>query len=252
MKILRNNLNVLRKTEYLTTKDIWTENFNIKFEPLLLKNGLIVKDQLLNIWRNTKVNWAKECTNTQHYKSSEYETRLSFVKSEEFQNNYNEFLKAYRKNSESIEFKTTLNCVVDNEYDDGGFLSCRTNNTTETSTLIAEYFVDTTDGLEKFYNLQRERKIWWMRYSADPSRFLVVPYDLCKEMNDDHLCLKSKSITIKAQFPFGLANMESITMAPLVESSSLDDAKFSVIRSVINLNLTTSGMWCLIKRRYCS
>ncbi|TMW53345.1 hypothetical protein DOY81_001549 [Sarcophaga bullata] len=237
MKLLKNTLNALREAEYLTTKDIWSTNLHVKFDPLLLKNGRIVRDQLFNIWRSTKVNWVDQCVNTQHDKLRCSENfRLSFINNEEFRKNYEQFCKVNGKDSKSVEFRTISNLFVDSKYDEGVFFG----GTNETPILIAEYFVDMNDGLEKFYNIQRERKIWWMRYSANPSRFFVEPYDLCNEGINDNLSLKSKSITIKAQYAFGLAEMETITLAPLNESTFFENAKFSVIRSVINLNLTTT------------
>lgn len=248
MKLLKNTLNALREAEYLTTKDIWSVSSHVKFEPLLLKNGRIVKDQLFNIWRSTKVNWVDQCVNTQDYKlGSSENSRLSFLENEEFRKNYEEFCKVYRKDSKSVQFRTISSFVVD-KYNEEGLFGCRNSGTNETPVLIAEYFVDMNDGLEKFYNIQRERKIWWMRYSANPSRFFVEPYDLRIEGTNDNLSLKSKSITIKARYAFGLADMETITLAPLNETPFFDNVNVSVIRSVINLNLTTTGMFCFIKK----
>ncbi|KAM7351950.1 DNA polymerase subunit gamma-2, mitochondrial [Cochliomyia hominivorax] len=99
--------------------------------------------------------------------------------------------------------------------------------------------------LSRYYNLQRERKIWWMRFSANTSRYVIKPHIFSiKYTSENNLHKKVKSITIKATFPFGEIDMEEITLIPLWELDVPSEKNFKVclIRSVINLELTSCAL----------
>lgn len=105
--------------------------------------------------------------------------------------------------------------------------------------LITDFFVEPHRGLEHFYNVQRESKIWWMRYSSNPSRYAIVPQT---ELEKPAGC---QAIDIRASFgPAGDATVEQLSLVQLPAESEdfqLPDARTgapqlpAVIRSVIEL-----------------
>ncbi|XP_037812056.1 DNA polymerase subunit gamma-2, mitochondrial isoform X1 [Lucilia sericata] len=242
---LKNILKFLNDTNYLIAKCVLDKNEKMRCESSLLKNGLLLREQICKqLWKSSP-SWATPYggTNQKGKNQMEFFSRLSFLQNSEFQKSYKQICKDKLVNSsKSIVLQTSYNNISNS------FISEEDNfYGSENSTfLVSEYFVAKETALSKFYNLQRERKIWWMRFSANPSRYSVVPFDLCTKENDEYkIGNESKSISIKANFPFGLVDMESITLVPLYNINSLnsnideDSLNISLLRSVINLDLIT-------------
>ncbi|XP_065358016.1 DNA polymerase subunit gamma-2, mitochondrial [Calliphora vicina] len=247
-KPLKYLLQSLNDSNYLAAKCVLGKNERIRLECSLLKNGLKLREQLLKQWGKTSTSWATPCGDTPKNgrKQMEYYNRLSFLQNGDFQNSYQHIYKQQIVNSSaSVVLKTICNNIANNFIcEEDLFYGSETR-----FLLISEYFVDSESGLSNFYNLQRERKIWWMRSSADSSRYCVEPFDIYANKNvQDYISQKCKSITIKANFPFGFVNMESITLVPLHDINFLnslhteDSTNTSLIRSVINLDLTTYAL----------
>lgn len=105
--------------------------------------------------------------------------------------------------------------------------------------LITDFFVEPHRGLEHFYNVQRESKIWWMRYSSNPSRYAIVPQPDLEKPAD------SQAIDIRASFgQAGSVTVEQLSLVHLPTENKdfqLPDARTgiphspAVIRSVIEL-----------------
>ncbi|KAL7740403.1 hypothetical protein ACLKA6_013200 [Drosophila palustris] len=114
--------------------------------------------------------------------------------------------------------------------------------------LITDFFVEPHRGLEHFYNLQRESKIWWMRYSSNPSRYAIVPYDFQSESELREDC---QAIDIKSAFgEAGDVVVEQLSLVSLPgdKDFELPDARTGkmllpkVIRSVIELEPATCAL----------
>lgn len=108
--------------------------------------------------------------------------------------------------------------------------------------LITDFYVEPHRGLEHFYNVQRESKIWWMRYSSNPSRYAIVPY---KEQSEG-----CQAIDIRAAFGDDVGvNVEQLSLVSLPDDDVflLPDARTGktqlpmVIRSTIELEPATCG-----------
>lgn len=242
MKPLRNILQSLNNINYLRLKSLSSESEEMHYNISLLKNGMKLRDELVNQWVNTTTSWAfKQGDITKNQNPLKDISRISFFRNVEFQNLYKRICKLDLSNP--IVIKTIFNNVNSPVKDD--IISYSENQTL----LVSEYFVPSDSALSKFYNLQRERKIWWMRFSANASRYYIEPFNLSSNDGSNEICEKSKSITIKGNFSFGLVDMEHITLVPLHELSAVNlpvnnnemTSKISLLRSVINLDFTTCG-----------
>lgn len=105
--------------------------------------------------------------------------------------------------------------------------------------LVSDYIINSSKMLESFYYIQRQRKLWWMRFSENPSGFYI---DSSAENQNGF----SPTITIKTRLPFASMSVEEIAYIPLK-----DDVNFptnfilldkgsqriqpSIIRSTIHL-----------------
>lgn len=241
MKSLKSILKSLHKSQYLTANYLESNLVNKQTlnNTILLKNGQKLRQQLLLQWLNTSTDWAQNRRTLEtNPNSMENKGRLSFLQSKTFQKYCQQLCQSLEGNFNPVVSKTILKSSL-NPHHEQALLKLNTIDDNVTL-LVSDYFVPASNGLEKFYNIQRERKIWWMRYSANPSRYFVEPFDLVPEHNtDDEFDNKCQSITIKSSFPYDVIDMESITLMPLNEMTS---SQMSVIRSVINLDLTTCGM----------
>ncbi|KAK6643115.1 hypothetical protein RUM43_004618 [Polyplax serrata] len=63
------------------------------------------------------------------------------------------------------------------------------------------------NAMEFFHKQQRDRKIWWRRFSALPCRFHTT--EICHDDNT-----KSQFVELKAEFPWGIETVEVITYSP--------------------------------------
>ncbi|XP_055322683.1 DNA polymerase subunit gamma-2, mitochondrial [Sitodiplosis mosellana] len=84
--------------------------------------------------------------------------------------------------------------------------------------LTCWYLVNDKQSQEYFYRIQRLRKIWWMKYAANPGRFVISEVKQDDEKD-------TKSVSIKATYPFGTIDIESIEVKPLDLSESSTEPK---------------------------
>lgn len=199
----------------------------------LLRNGETYQKLLLDQWRNVdQLATSKETKN-------EETSRLSFVNSRSFKETLQELVR-----TDAFVSGTTVKTVVPCTGDSLNDSNYRVLNN-QKNKLVTEYFVPASRGQDTFYSVQRERKIWWMRFSADPSRYFVESYDVSQELDDDHsVSNKIQSITIKSLLFDNPMDMETITLIPLDELKRFADKSylhFDLIRSVIDIDLTTCG-----------
>ncbi|KAI8119390.1 hypothetical protein FF38_04535 [Lucilia cuprina] len=242
----KNILKCLNDYKYLTAKCVLGKNEQMRCEFSLLKNGLLLREQICKQLLKSSASWATPYGAQKEKNQMEYSSRFSFLQNSEFQKTYNQICKDKLVNSsKSIVLQTSYKNISNNFITENDpFYGSET-----TTLLVSEYFVTKETALSKFYNIQRERKIWWMRFSANASRYSVVPFDICaKEYDENKIANESKSISIKANFPFGLIDMESITLVPLYNINYLnsniseDSLNISLLRSVIDLDLITCAL----------
>lgn len=249
MKSLKTILQSLHESQYLTARLMGNkDNKQVIVNTILLKNGKKLQDQLLYHWRNSTTAWAQSRIQETKLNIIKNKGRLSFLHCRELQTNYRHLCQLHVSDLNPTIFKSIENSTTETNHDQSLF---KLNNTGQyVILLVSDYFIPSSNGLEKFYNTQRERKIWWMRYSANPSRYFVEPFDLLRTEHDidEEFCKQCHSITIKSNFAYDTHDMESITMVPLNELHKYNDSyekassEISLIRSVINLDLTTCAM----------
>lgn len=77
---------------------------------------------------------------------------------------------------------------------------------TNSKSLSFSCFVHEKQASEYFYRIQRQRKIWWKQYAANPGRFFI------SEVKSNQNAL---SISLKATYPFGNLAIEHIELLPI-------------------------------------
>ncbi|KAL5276013.1 hypothetical protein ACFFRR_001689 [Megaselia abdita] len=81
--------------------------------------------------------------------------------------------------------------------------------------------------LETFFQIQRERKIWWMKYSSNPGRFRFSDFIQTEE--------NIRKVNICSAFEFGSIDIESLEVHPV------DDVNVS-IQSTVSLDEAVMGI----------
>uniref|UniRef100_A0A1A9Z447 Anticodon-binding domain-containing protein n=1 Tax=Glossina pallidipes TaxID=7398 RepID=A0A1A9Z447_GLOPL len=235
MKSLKHILNVLQKNKFLSG-DVADGNkiLNVGLE----ENGEKFMNQLLERWRHINCDWGKVDfinSNVDNSIGNEMrESRVSFLNCKDFQTHY---LACARK-AQRLSYPILMKSVAVKEERNGSLVTLKA---TSSRKLVSDYFLETSIGLEKFYKLQRERKIWWMRLSANPSRFFVEPFKDPSAITQNKFQNINQSITVKSRFAFGSEDMEAITLAyPQYENST--NSPICLIRSSINLEIATTAL----------
>lgn len=85
-------------------------------------------------------------------------------------------------------------------------------------------FVQDKEAREYFYRIQRQRKIWWMQYAANPGRFFISEVN---GKNEDE-----QSVSVKAAYPFGNLTIEHIELLS-IETVYPDEAGKNAIPNKI-------------------
>lgn len=85
-------------------------------------------------------------------------------------------------------------------------------------------FVQDKEAHEYFYRIQRQRKIWWMQYAANPGRFFISEVNGKSE--------NVQSVAVKAAYPFGNLAIEHIELLP-IETVHPDEAGKNAIPNQI-------------------
>uniref|UniRef100_A0A1A9WXC8 Anticodon-binding domain-containing protein n=1 Tax=Glossina brevipalpis TaxID=37001 RepID=A0A1A9WXC8_9MUSC len=235
MKCLKQILNVLQKNKFLCGEVVDGNKIrNVEFA----ENGEKFMNELLELWRQINCDWVKtDCTNGNagNCNNNEIiESRVSFLDCKDFQNQYLRcegtgeiFSHPILEKSATVKEEPNRNVV--------------TLKSTSCRKLISDYFVERSIGLEKLYNLQRERKIWWMRLSANPSRYFVEAYDDPTPISQKKCQYVNQSTVVKSRFAFGSEDIESITLA-YPQYINFADSPICLIRSSINLEIASTAL----------
>ena len=199
----------------------------------LSSNGLRFSELLLEQWQSrSSLEFAQiKCNSLPHICSSaldENQQRLAFLTTQSF----GKSLKLAQR-TQPLIIKTLQTLQAEN---------------VNAKFLISEFFLNNASGsnLDKFYSIQREQKIWWMRFSANPSRYCLEAYDFPKhtaeqDTNNNELI---QSIDIKAKFYEESITLEHLTYVPhgqLGKFLKNGANNLSLIRSVVSLNDAVAG-----------
>ncbi|XP_004521438.1 DNA polymerase subunit gamma-2, mitochondrial [Ceratitis capitata] len=224
----------------------YISNFN------LLINGIKYSEQILKHWQRThsldKEVSFKEMNLMDSYFCEALKTRHKFIYTKEFHESIR-YLLSKSKSHEQPSILKSVHTVLKHESLEGTVPSS-TNKHTYLETL---YLIPSEKGFSVFFNSQRACKIWWMRFSADPSKYFVEPYEF-EAASNLAPSPGTQSITIKSKLPYATLDVESITVIPLHTASlDADFAQYlkinnktrtipSVIRSVIDLQAATGAV----------
>ncbi|XP_058987170.1 DNA polymerase subunit gamma-2, mitochondrial-like isoform X1 [Musca domestica] len=226
---MKRALELLRESEYLKS----CQGDSIVTYAKFLKNGRIFKEELCNSWKLLGSCSKLELENITIPVEGNC---LSFL---QYQNFAKYFHKEFKSNiSQPIVFQR-IN--LDPKRKQDSLLQIKSSNTVS---LVRDYFIHSSRARDTYYNIQRERKIWWMRYSADPSRYVVGTLDPSKYIEG---CLENycQAVTIKSLFSDDAIIMETIVWAelnPTRNVNNISNIGVSVVRSVVDLNLATIGL----------
>lgn len=101
-------------------------------------------------------------------------------------------------------------------------------------------FVQEKEAEEYFYRIQRQRKIWWMQYAANPGRFFISEVK-SNDLTENNQIVQS--VSVKATYPFGNLAIEHIELLPtesvFPEEAGKDIIPNRIVRSSTFLELAT-------------
>ncbi|XP_022224933.2 LOW QUALITY PROTEIN: DNA polymerase subunit gamma-2, mitochondrial [Drosophila obscura] len=168
--------------------------------------------------------------------------RFSFARTERFRSHFEQLVREHPRKAKCPTLLKHLCTSSSSSCQPEPFLGHKAPVTH----LITDFLVEPYRALEHFYNMQRESKIWWMRYSSNPSRYRIVPHELPVEVDAKHC----QAIDIVCRFgeEVGVA-VEQLSMVMLQgDDFRLPDARTdqslppAVIRSVIELETATCAL----------
>lgn len=250
MKQLKQVIEALHSSHYLSASIDANGSLNTC---KLLENGIKYSEQLLVHWRRTH-SLNKEVNNNftnviEDNGSVDTDNRFNFIFSKQLHDGIRYLCSKSTNQQYPAIWKTVQNVHVNN-LNKGSFDVSTTKNRTY---LITDYLTHPAKGVTDFFKAQRECKIWWMRFSTDPSKYYLDPYKF-SDISESMLPPGTQSITIRSKLPYVTLDVESITLVPLIKSqleektnailsnnTSGQDIAPAVIRSVIDLQAATSG-----------
>lgn len=210
---------------------------NIQFLPF----GSILKENLLREWqnvdRNVNVYFQRDGSRRpatgnaiSYFRNRELHTKIDLVK-KHFQY--------------EIPFGVAEN-LTDNSVDENVDENDVGFGIKEKIVLSCSYFIDANESNEMFYKIQRQRKIWWMKFAANPGRFFVS--DLKTDTINEQAM---QTVAVKSKFHFGNIELEKLELIPygcfspklkfLEELKKVTAIKPSIIRSSMVLENGTLG-----------
>lgn len=86
--------------------------------------------------------------------------------------------------------------------------------------------------LETFFKIQRERKIWWMKYSSNPGRFRFSDFIQTEE--------NFRKVNICSDFEFGAIDFETMEVHPLDERDVLIQSTIALDQVVLGILIDAS------------
>ncbi|XP_037045012.1 DNA polymerase subunit gamma-2, mitochondrial [Bradysia coprophila] len=173
---------------------------NVQFLPF----GSLLSQNILNEWhnvdRNVNIYFQRDgstrpgtADSLAYYRNRELHTKIDLIKK------HFEFEIPFGV-AENLIDTSTDETVAENDvgFDIQGktLLSC-------------SYFIDANESNEMFYKIQRQRKIWWMKFAANPGRFFIS--DLKTDSINEQAM---QTVSVKSKFPFGNIELEKLELIP--------------------------------------
>ncbi|EDW03216.1 DNA polymerase subunit gamma-2, mitochondrial [Drosophila grimshawi] len=216
----------------------------------LLEHGAAYAQRLREQWLNMRQLAANlGSVSSKEFLDQQKQQRFSFVHSQQFQKHLQQLRQAYPSKAKCPTLlKYQLNCATNSSSASSSNSIFKQQQNANVTRLITDFFVEPHRGLEHFYNVQRESKIWWMRYSSNPSRYSIVPYTSQAELEQMQ---GYQAIDIKAGFgEAGDVTVEQLSLVPLPDEKHfhLPDGHTGqlqlpvVIRSIIELESATCAL----------
>lgn len=210
---------------------------NVQFLPF----GSILSENLLREWqnvdRNVNIYFQRDGSrrpgtsdSINYFRDRELHTKIDLIK------------KCFQFEIPfGVAENLTANSVEDNVAEtDIGF------DIKEKTLLSCSYFIAANESNEMFYKIQRQRKIWWMKFAANPGRFFVS--ELKTDSINDHAM---QTASVKSKFHFGNIELEKLELIPyecftpklkfLDELKKVTAVTPSIIRSSMVLQSGTLG-----------
>lgn len=259
MKQLKKVINILHSSRYLSVS-IDGNRFINNYK--LLVNGVKYSKQLLIHWRRTH-SLDKEIPNNYmdidgDDSSVDTRNRLNFIFSKQFHFGIKHLCINSTKQQYPAILKTVQKVPANNLNLNRAASHMDVSTTKNRIYLITDYLTHPAKGISDFFKSQRECKIWWMRFSTDPSKYYLDPYKF-NDNSEAGFPSGTQSITIKSKLPYVTLDVESITFVPL-SKQNLDESLIdylansmcgrdnipAVIRSVIDLEAATTGKKLII------
>ncbi|XP_011190740.2 DNA polymerase subunit gamma-2, mitochondrial [Zeugodacus cucurbitae] len=253
MKQLNKVIEALHTSRYLSASIDVNGSIN---NCTLLLNGIKYSEQLLKHWRRQH-SLDKEVPNNfvdvdGVDTSFDIINRHNFIFSKQFIDGVKHLCSKFPTQPYPAILKTVQNVHVhSNQGAANDFSVSTTKNRTY---LITDYLTHPAKGFSDFFNSQRECKIWWMRFSTDPSKYYLDPYKF-NNISESTFPPGTQSITIKSKLPYVTLDVESLTFVPLLKhhldeslidlfsnNKNCQDKIPAVIRSVIDLQAATSAV----------
>ncbi|XP_029404540.2 DNA polymerase subunit gamma-2, mitochondrial [Bactrocera dorsalis] len=254
MKQLKQVIEALHSSQYLSASIGSNGSIN---NCKLLENGIKYSEQLLLHWRRTH-SLDKEVRNSfidiiEDDALVDSNNRSNFIFSKQFHDGIRHLCSKSANQQYPAVWKTVqkihanhLNEVALNHFD--------VSTTRIRTYLFTYYLTHPAKGVSDFFKAQRECKIWWMRFSTDPSKYYLDPYKF-SDISESTVPPGTQSITIKSKLPYATLDVESITLVPLLKThldekinaflsnnTIGEDIAPAVIRSVIDLQAATSAV----------
>lgn len=208
---------------------------NLRFLPL----GDMLRNRIVHEWTNIGTNYK---SNIKMYTETESDAKNGVT----FIEKYKEITKDMDPENielfgmaETQKIKKTVLHGQDSED-----MTTKIELTAGGRELVGFYVVSEMQSLEYFYNVQRQRKLWWMKYASHPGRFSLSEVREEKIRN-----LKVKTVWLLGNYDFGVVPLESIQLMPgscfqtkainpKTETSLLN----KVIKTCTPLDVATLGM----------
>lgn len=111
--------------------------------------------------------------------------------------------------------------------------------------LMGFYMVPEDQDLEYFYNIQRQRKLWWMKYASNPGRFSI------SEVRDEKIRgYKMQVVSLLANYSFGTLQLENIQLFPAKCFQTKMDSTLTskVVKTSASLEIATLGKILVLNR----
>ncbi|XP_055677137.1 DNA polymerase subunit gamma-2, mitochondrial [Lutzomyia longipalpis] len=243
---LREIVEILSKTQYakLTLKS--EKNINdLTLLPLgqklldNLKREWINSDPVINIYHRSEEN-ARE---TQKVRKICEENPLSLYTSKDFEEKFRNLKENYQAEI-PLGVSECLSCpsFERKAENPGESLNFSLKNI---QYLTCSYFISPVSAIEQFYRIQRQRKIWWMKYSSNPGRFKVSESKTIEQSEG-----KIQRISIRSNINESSLDLETIELISLNSGGNLklrdqrsgQEITPAIVKTGICLEIATLGV----------